>query len=817
MLTIEDAKTHPLWDEQVALETEMRSLGVEAYRKATAKALEKGQETRTAPVRRLMHTAHHQMVEALKAFYAQVEEKKAGRKHSAYAYLKPIDVDVVAHLTCRVILDMSAHRKTLTHIAVIIAEALEDECNYLHFREQNVGGFLKAGVRAKSKGNARYKRQHVLGTAKKLEVNLLEWPQRDMLIVGTKLVELFLEATGLVVLVKTSHRMTIETHPDCRSWIEQEARHCELLAPTYLPTLIPPKPWTTPFEGAYWTGRARRLTLVKSPNRAYLEELANYEMPEVYQAVNALQNTAWHINHRVYDVMAKLWADQSTCGMVPHANDLELPIKPYWLTGEMTKEEMTPEQLIEFKEWKGRCVQTYDENAEMESKRLSFLRTLWVAEKFKDREEFFFPHTLDWRGRAYPVGLYLHPQGSDECRGLLEFSELCPINDQESANWLAIHGAGLWGKDKVSFEERCAWVEANTDKILASAADPYDNRFWQEADKPWQALAFCLDWAGFKSEGFGYLSALPIQMDGTCNGIQHFSAMLLDEVGGKAVNLIPGLKPEDIYMEVGKVVIDRVAKEAGEGHEYALMWHGRVERQTVKRPVMTLAYGAKRYGFTDMILLDTVRPLQKTEPTLFGNQGFQAAQYMAGLIWDAVGEALPSAVSAMQWLQELAKVTSKEALPIHWVTPTGLLVQQAYKVVKQKQIEIQFQKVRIKPVLNEPTDKLDPRRQASGISPNWVHSLDASAMMKTICASTVAGVRSFSFIHDSYGTHAGNTALLANALREQFVDMYGASCVLERFKSDLQAMLPEGVELPEVPMKGSLDLSQVLESPFFFA
>lgn len=816
MLTIETAKTHPLWDAQVALETEMRSLGVDAYRKAEAKALEKGQETRNAPVRRLMQTAHHQVVDALKGFYAEVEARKAGRKHRAYHYIQPMDIDVVAHMTCRIILDMASHRKTLTHIAVIICEALEDECNYRHFEEQQKGGYLKAASRAKGKGNAGYRRRHVLNAAKALKVDLLDWPQADMLLVGTKLVELFVEATGLVHLVKKQDKLTIETTPEARAWIEREGRTCELLAPIYLPTLIPPKPWTSPFEGAYWTGRARRLTLVKSPNRAYLEELSEHPMPEVYAAVNALQDTPWHINQRVYDVMAQLWADQSTCGMVPHANELELPNKPLWLTGEMTKEDMTEAQTLEFREWKSRCVMVYDENAEMESKRLSFLRTLWVAEKFKDVEEFHFPYTLDWRGRAYPVGLYLHPQGDDECRGLLEFSEMCPINDQAGADWLAIHGAGLWGHDKISFEERVAWVVANTPAILAVAADPFSNRFWQEADKPWQALAFCFDWAGFTREGFGYLSSLPVQMDGTCNGIQNFSAMLLDEHGGKAVNLLPGLKPEDIYMEVGAVVAARVEKEAAEGNEFALMWLGRVARSVVKRPVMTLAYGAKKFGFTEMVLIDTVRPIHKEHPEVFGVQGFQAAQYMGGLIWDAVGEALPAAVSTMQWLQEVAKIVSSEALPIHWITPTGLLVQQAYKVRKMKELFIVFQKVRISPRIDAGSPKLDSRKQASGIAPNWVHSLDASHMMKTICASSSAGVRSFSFIHDSYGTHAGNTAALAQTLREQFVEMY-STCVLERFRTDLMSMLPEGVELPAVPQKGTLDLSQVLESPFFFA
>jgi DNA-directed RNA polymerase len=817
-MTNEEALNHPLYETQVALEDEMRAMGVDNFVRNAEKALEKGKQTRIAPVKRLMDTAHHQFVEALKAFYGEVESKTAGRKHAAYHYLKAIgDDDLIAHLTCRLILDVSAKRQSLSHVSVMIAEALEDECNYRHFKEQHVAGYLKAASRAKNKGNDRIKRRHVLGYAKRLGVNLLEWPKRDMILVGSKLVEMFVEATGLIRLKKEVERLSIEEVPEMREWIEEESRRCALMSPAYLPMVMPPKPWTSPFSGGYWTGRVRRLTLVKSPNRAYLEELSGVDMPEVYTAINALQNTAWNVNLKVLEVMETLWDTRSTSGVIPLADPAPLPQKPVWLEEGMTKEDMTEDQKEEFLRWKSECVHVRDTNAEEESKRRAFVRMLWVANKFKGGE-FFYPYQLDWRGRAYPVGLYLQPQGDDPQRGLLTFADLCPIHDQASADWLAIHGAGLWGIDKCSFADRLTWVEGNQEAILASAEDPYNNRFWMSAEKPWQALAFCLDWAGFKKEGFGYLSSLPVQMDGTCNGLQNFSAMLLDERGGSAVNLVPAEKPQDIYSEVAKVVEVRVAKEAGEGHEMALMWLGHVNRKLVKRPVMTLAYGAKKYGYTDMINDDTIRPWKSKKPETypFGKQGWQAAQYMAGLIWDAVQSVVVKAAEAMQWLQSVAQIVSKEALPINWTTPTGLLVQQAYKLRKMKDIEVTFQKVRIRPKIDEGCDKLDSRKQANGISPNWVHSLDASHMMRTICASKLAGVEAFSFIHDSYGTHAGNTAFLAETLREEFVKMY-SGCVLSTFREDLQAMLPEGIELPPVPLKGSLDLEQVRESAFFFA
>ena len=52
---------------------------------------------------------------------------------------------------------------------------------------------------------------------------------------------------------------------------------------------------------------------------------------------------------------------------------------------------------------------------------------------------------------------------------------------------------------------------------------------------------------------------MPIALDGTCNGLQHYAAMLRDEVGGKAVNLVPSDKPSDVYGDVAKIVRDKLS------------------------------------------------------------------------------------------------------------------------------------------------------------------------------------------------------------------------------------------------------------------
>lgn len=267
MTTIEEAMNHPLWNDQVALESEMRSMGIQRFNNHNRDAKENGQETRIASVRRLMGDAHTKVVKAIEEFMGDCEAGKAGRKHTAYPYFTAVnDVDLIAYITIRVIMDSMSARKSLTYTSLLIGQSIEDEMNFRRFQEQHIAGFLKVGARAKTKGNAGYRRQSVLGTAKGLGVDLLDWPRRDLILVGSKLVELYIEATGLAQITLSKQgsnrdQYTVEATPETLFWVEKESKSKEWLSPSYLPLLIPPKPWTTPFEGGYWTGQVRRLTL----------------------------------------------------------------------------------------------------------------------------------------------------------------------------------------------------------------------------------------------------------------------------------------------------------------------------------------------------------------------------------------------------------------------------------------------------------------------------------------------------------------------------------------------------------------------------
>lgn len=120
-----------------------------------------------------------------------------------------------------------------------------------------------------------------------------------------------------------------------------------------------------------------------------------------------------------------------------------------------------------------------------------------VARKMKEEEGFFYPHNLDFRGRAYPMHPHLNHLGSDICRGILEFAEGRPLG-KSGLRWLKIHVANLFanGVDKLSHEGRVAFTENHLDDVFDSADRPLEGkRWWLNAEDPFQCLAACINLA----------------------------------------------------------------------------------------------------------------------------------------------------------------------------------------------------------------------------------------------------------------------------------------------------------------------------------
>jgi len=661
-----------------------------------------------------------------------------------------------------------------------------------------------------------YKRNVLSSAMSRFKIDVEIWDRQLCREIGYKAVDLFIQATGLVRLESRKQRGTkhkamyfVRAADETLEAIMNRNSNSELLAPVLLPMVVPPRPWETPFNGGYWTGAIRRQRLVKSDSKGYLEDLASHSMPYVYEAINAVQDTAWHVNPKVLSVFRQAVEGGGAGLGLSTLAPRPLPNKPHDIA--TNKDARTVYRIA--------ASRVHADNFRLETQRIQLRKVLWVADKYADEAALYFPWSLDFRGRMYPMPLFLTPQGTEYSKALLQFAEGVPLGEQ-GASWLAVHGANVFGEDKVSLQDRIDWVSAHEEAIVACAVDPYENTWWTEADKPYQFLAFCFEWQGYVEQGEAYVSHLPVALDGSCNGIQNFSAMLRDPIGGAAVNLVPHDKPSDIYQQVADVVTAGLTKFKPEEASMAAMWvsYG-VNRSLCKRPVLTLPYGATQFGMRAQVAEELQKRRLANEYVPFTDDEWDASVFIADRIWTAIGEVVVAARQAMDWLQDVARVASKSQLPIVWFAPSGFPVAQAYRKSSYKRIERTIGGARFQPAIRVEGAKIDTRRQTAGISPNFVHSMDASHLCFTISNCLLNGVESFAMVHDSYGTHAGKVEVLASCLRTAFVDMYREFDPLTDFYNGALAMLPEDKRamVPSTPIKGNLDLSLVERSDFFFA
>jgi DNA-directed RNA polymerase len=798
---------------QAALEQESSDLGVQRYERERQK-----DETNTRPGQRLL-------VESIKplagAITEWVERVTSGRPtpHANLGYLLgELPAVDAAYITAkRVIAGMVKH-DTLQTVAFSVAATIEDAVNFDRLKEENPRAYRLLQRKIANSSAPGYRHVVMRKQLKYAGLKAIKWGTRDRLQLGLLLIDLMeqnVNINGAPMFHKTlqsgtralDSRYILMPTDSMVAWLEASHERCAMLAPVHLPMVVEPKAWTTPFDGGYLSPKSRYCLMKARGRDAYMSELQHYTMPRVYAAVNALQSTPWRVNKAVLAVLREAWETNEQVGGLPPRDPLPIPPN--------APEGATEAEIAASKAAKALA---YAANVKLMSKRLALASKVWMADKFAAFERIYFPHALDWRGRAYPVVSFLHPQADDSGKALLEFAEGVPLGPN-GGYWLAVQGANCAGIDKVAFDERVQWVLDNEEAIIASAVNPTaPDAFWKTiTEAPWRFLAFCFEWAGYVMSGRSedFVSHQPVSFDGSCNGLQNYSMMLRDEVGGAATNLVPAEKPSDIYTQVAQALEADLAQD---DTPLARAWRGKVIRKVAKQPTMTMPYGAGQYGYRQQIM-DALRKIEdETGAPHLNADVFEASGFLAGKMRGALGKVVVKAAEAMDWLQQASRIAAEDGLPIRWETPVGLPVVQDYREMVGERIETEITGTKIKLTVTREGDKLDKRRQAQGIAPNFVHSLDAAHMMATVGLALEEGITAFAMVHDSYGAHAGHADRLNVLLRQAFVEQYTPD-VLGRFRDELVGQLPPklAAKIPPLPTYGTLDVAAVMHSEYFFA
>jgi len=803
-------------DIQMKIEANMTDMGISRYNKAVEK---RGQDTVSpgaAVIDRLVMPTANRISEGL----ADYDNGKAGRYAKVVlSRLSGIEPKAAAYIALRRVvhsLDKSSNMgqgESLTSCASNIGTLIEEHLAFETFRLQAPQLANWWMDRAKQTSHGEHSRRVMRAGALGNGIDF-EWDGETRLKVGVWLIEQLAEL-GMVEIVEAyagKRRInTVRLSPSLMEYLTKANEACALARPFNLPMVVKPLPWTTPFDGGYLTKRNR--LLAGRSRRGTVDDLASSNLTEVYAALNTIQSTGWQVNPTTYGVLTALRDAPAGAPGIPASVDPELPCRPEGIPSNVPISELTKDQQKAIKAWRGATKEAYDERAKLGSQRVAFAQKLWIAQEFSAYDAIYFPHRLDSRGRIYPLPSGLTPQGDDLAKGLLRFAEGKPLGE-DGAYWLAIQVANVYGKDKVTLDERVQWTLDNEDLILEVALSPCDTvEQWACADKPWQFLAACAEWAGYVFSGRSedYVSYLPVAMDGSCSGLQHFSAALRDEVGGQAVNLVPTGKVEDIYTEVANRVNLRL--NSSTCGEELLPWRGKVDRKVVKQPCMTYAYSATTRGMRDMIIAACLKKGPEDQPE---GDLFSLASKLAPLVRECIEETVVAAAEAMTWLQSVASIATENNKALTWVSASGFPVYQERHRAESRQLSLWYCGARMKLRLMEDTEVLDRQRQREAIAPNWVHSQDAAHLTATVNMAVDNGITSFAMIHDSFGTHAGRIAELNVIIRETFVQQYEADRLTE-FRDQMQALLGPEVELPPLPETGELDLNSIRGSDYFFA
>ncbi|KAI8823016.1 uncharacterized protein EV422DRAFT_523046 [Fimicolochytrium jonesii] len=463
----------------------------------------------------------------------------------------------------------------------------------------------------------------------------------------------------------------ISYHPELYQVLARSPTHVE---PYLLPMLVTPQPWLTWQTGGYLQHRVEMVRYQGDREaKAYLQIADDAsELTPVQKALDILGAVPWSINDAVLDVAVKMWNSKQ------HVTSLPSPIEEPPVEqppGIDDDAKLRNEYYKKVKERHDRLATNFSMRADANYK-------LEIARAFLN-ENFYFPHNVDFRGRAYPIPAHLTHIGNDLCRGLLQFAEGKPLGE-EGLRWLKIQVASLAGQDKASFEDREAFTMKHLAQVYESADRPLEGtRWWLQFDSPWQLLAACQDLTNAlrSDHPTKYLSRQPIHQDGTCNGLQHYAALGGDELGARQVNLAPSEKPSDIYTGVADRVQAYVDEDSKTGVEEAILMKNRINRKLVKQTVMTNTYGVTFMGAKTQVsnrlkeARAAARHADKSRETSLANasnaavasqedeltddQILKCSLYIAKKIFEAMGTLFEGARAIQIWLSSSANLIAR--------------------------------------------------------------------------------------------------------------------------------------------------------------
>ena len=765
--------------------------------------------------------------------------EEGGCHSSWYDHLSKIDPEVLAYIGLNCCFDGYVRQSTRAKVLNNIGRRVEHELWASGLKSYDKSLFtrlVKQVTKAHSSEVYRFKSMRII--AAKEGYKVAAWKETNKVIIASPILSSILEHTDVFEVVevveKLKSKQFIVMTQAASDVFSQMTERQSWSEPMFGPMVVPPAPWESRETGCYQDEALQAMVpLVRKASgeqkRAVDRDFQRSDSPDYVTALNALQATPLKINKEVLEALDWVTKENKRFGSFP---EREAPAYPRVQEGVSEAEALQVKK--EQKAWPSK-------RAEALANQRVLQNDLFDAHEMAAFDHFYLPWSLDFRGRMYPVSLFNYHR-DDHIKALFMFSNASQVQET-NAGWLSIHLANCGDFDKISkasLEDRIQWVEDNHDTIMSIAGnfrETFD--IWKSADKPFQYLAACQSYARLQVEGYDKFECyLPISLDGTNSGVQHYAAALRDKDDGFMVNLVPDQKCQDLYQVVANEVTKQLQVMTKEGSENdkanAQRWLDfGVSRKAVKRNVMTFAYSSRERGFGDQLIDDLMEPLQKQvsygeiKEHPFGIGKYEQevnARFLAKVNYRACQSVVGSVSKGMEFFQAYADGLARENKSVRWTSPSGFPCIQKYTKNMTKRVRIFLFDRAAKCIkstrvnLSEYTDIYDTRKSRNGIAPNVIHSQDAAHMHLSILEGLANGITDFFMIHDSFATTIDRTHDFYHCIRNAFVNMYEDHCVFEHFEHDCRQRLADvAQDLPGVPTKGSLDIQAVRESEYCFS
>ncbi len=364
---------------------------------------------------RLLAAAAQPAADALTLLlYEYVEAPPVGRHYAAIPILEkfgdPLEAVAVA---LRCLMDQITRARTFLALAGDIGAAMEHEYRAQQMVQKDQLTFIQMRkIRRRTK-----RRGRLLGAAglRAIGLQLEPWGERTRLEVGSLMLELLAQNTGLVEIVKVQREGHVIREVQPLQAVIDLAAEAKAIEPhpTRTPMLVPPRPW----EGLHGGGHlGNTQPLVRTAGHRRLD-LAPFELPAIgagLAAINWLQAQELVIDGRMVGHQRRAW-EVGVDGVFPVRREPRREPPP--LPDEASREE-----------WDRRNREVAQIRADLEANgraRMKIEAGLQALEELADQPVLWQAYQADHRGRIYTANRIATSQGPDHQKAAIAFARGC--------------------------------------------------------------------------------------------------------------------------------------------------------------------------------------------------------------------------------------------------------------------------------------------------------------------------------------------------------------------------------------------------------